>query len=297
MLSKLKYKLFGLSFGVLFSVVHFSEISHAQYVFGPVASGMGGASRVGVEDGEQILHNPASIVHSSKAASSIFYGDGYHAKDEHDRWMGAMITDNTEDLFASGGFIFVDRRQTFANFNSRDEKYYQFTIGKFIHSQIALGISPHYRDIKVEGDKSYDLWNGDVGMHYNPLPDWAFALVFYNVGPDQSSTPRQLKDLDKISFGAQWIFLENFQLRADVSQIQDFNEDDSMHLQTGFESKASKFFNIRVGYQRDSFNDVTKWSTGFSFDGPRIKIDYFYEKNFNDSRGALHGVDMRLPFW
>jgi hypothetical protein len=286
-----------LSFAVLLSVTQFSAVSHAQYLTGPVASAGGGAGRAAAEDDEPIFINPAALVHGSVFSSSLFFADGYEAKQQRDTWYGVSVADNSEDVLFSGGFTFVQRHRTFEFLPTRDEQFYQASMGRFVLPHLALGLSVNYLISDIEGDKKYEQWDGNIGAHYNPTPEIGLAIVFYNVGPRDHDVPLVIQNFDKVSVGTYYIFRQYFRLRADFSQQQEVNPDKKMQYQIGGETEVSKFWFVRAGFDKDELTGVKLLTAGFTFDGPRIKLDYFYRKNSDFSEGAMHGVDLRLPFW
>lgn len=284
-------------FVINLSLTYFAEISHAQYFTGPVASGLGGAGRGAADEGEQILLNPATIVHSSTFTSSLIYTDGYNDEFEHDKTLGLNLSDNSEDIFFAGGYAYFKRRTTFANISTREQDYHQVAIGKFIFKQVALGATVYYLKTDLIGDRSYDQIDGHFGIHYNPIADLGLGLVFYNVGSRDHKVPLEIQNLDKISFGAHYIAMPMFRLRLDLSQQQVQNPDNKIETQFGVESKIGTFTLVRMGWHDSPLEDRQFYSLGFGFDGPRLKIDYFYRHNVDYNGGAMHGVDMRMPFW
>jgi hypothetical protein len=287
----------GTSFVVFLSVTYFSNICHAQYWVGPVANGLGGAGRAAVDQGEQAVLNPATIVHSDPFTSALFYEDGYTAKNEHDRSMGICLSDNSENLFMPGAYIFLNRRRTFEKFESRDEEYHQLSAGQFVAKHFAMGATVSYLESKTESGGHYTQFDGHVGLHYNPNPDLGLGLVFYNLAPKSEKIPLEVRNLDNIVLAAHYIFMPMFRVRADIGQQQSQNPDKKTHYNMGFESHISQLMMTRVGFERDDVNDRHFYTLGLGFDGPRLKIDYFYKKNTDYADGAMHGVDMRLPFW
>ncbi len=282
---------------IFLSLTYFCQSGHAQYLTGPVANGLGGAGRAAVDEGEQILLNPATIVHATPMSSSLFYQDGYAEKNEHDTALGLTIVDNTEDLFLSGGYAFVKRRRTFENFNSRDENYHQLSFGRFVSSHFSVGAALTYLETDVTDGESYKQWDGHVGLHYNPKPNLGLAALFYNLSPRKDSIPAEIQNYNNIVLAAHYLFMPMMRLRLDVGMQQVYNPDHNVHIQFGAESRISQFSAIRFGVDNDQLLDRTYYTVGLGFDGPRLKLDYFYRKNQDFNQGALHGVDMRLPFW
>jgi hypothetical protein len=262
-----------------------------------VSSALGGAGLGSSDEGEQILLNPAALVHGSVFTSSLFYIDGYEAEDQHDRALGVTLADNSKDVFFAGSYGYIDRRRTFANQNSRDEQYHQVTIARFVAPHLSVGATYTYLTTNIEGGSTYRQADGHLATHWNPTPELGFGLVFYNVGSRKEEAPKEIQNLDKVAVGVHYIFRPEFRFRMDVSQLLVENPDAKSRYQVGVESHITATFVTRVGFDRDNLADQGGITFGLGFDGPRLKADYFYRKNPDYSEGALHGVDLRLPFW
>lgn len=282
---------------LLFSLTYFSQAGHAQYLTGPVAQGLGGAGRAASDDGEQVFLNPAAIVHASPFTSSLFYQDGYAARNEHDKVIGLSLADNTENLFFSGGYAYAQRKRTYDALNSREEQYHQISLGRTVIPHVSLGLSVSYLSTKLVGGDDYEQWDGHVGMLYNPTPELGLGFVFYNLNKRDEEVPVDVQNQDQIAAGVHYIFMPSFRGRMDIIQQQTANPNKKMRYQAGVESKFTEFFMVRLGVENDGLADRDHYTLGLGFDGPRLKVDYFYRKNSEYNEGALHGVDMRMPFW
>lgn len=286
-----------ISLFVVLSLTYFSSYSYAQYLTGPVASSLGGAGRAAVDDGEQALLNPALVVHGSPFTSELIYMDGYADKNEHDNIKAIGFTDNTDEIFASGGYFFAQRRRTFDKKNTAEENYHQFSLGGFIVDHFAVGLAITYLDTDVVGGPSYNQWDGNLGFHYNPKPDLGFGLVVYNILNRDDRVPDYLQNQDSIFVASHYLLPEILRLRVDLGQQLSENPNNKMQFQVGAESKVGGFLITRLGFEKDELLRRDLYSIGFGFDGPRMKLDYVYRHNQDYSDGAMHGVDLRLPFW
>ncbi len=282
---------------IFLSVNYFSVVCHAQYLTGPVASSLGGAGRAANEDGEQFIHNPANVIQASVVSSSLFYLDGYNAKNEHENLWGLSLTDNSEDLLLAGAYVFAHRKRSFANQAQLTEDYHQVSTGQFILKHFSLGASVTYLHSHIEDAKNYDQFNGHIGALYNPVPEFAVGLVAYNIAGRDLSVPTEIQEGSKLAAGVMWIIDPMVRMRFDLCHVLVQNPDKKFEYQLGFESKTSDLFILRAGFDQDDLSDRKYWSMGLAFDGPRAKIDYIYRKNFEYGGAALHGVDIRVPFW
>lgn len=282
---------------VIISLTYFSRPCHAQYLTGPVASSLGGTGRAAVDDGEQALLNPASVVHGSPFTSELIFIDGYADKNEHDNIKSVGFTDNTEELIVSGGYYYALRRRTFENSQTLNENYHQFSLGRFAMDHLAFGVAITYLDTNVVGGSSYKQWDGNLGLHYNPQPDLGFGLVFYNILRRDKGIPTYLQNQDSVFAGVNYLLFNIFRLRFDLGQQLSLNPSEKLHYELGIESKVGEFLVTRIGLNKDELLKRDFYTLGFGFDGPRVKLDYSYSYNPDYSSGAMHGVDLRLPFW
>lgn len=262
-----------------------------------MSSSLGGAGRASVDDGEQALLNPALVVHGSPFTSELIYIDGYSDKNEHDNIKAVGLTDNTEELVAAGGYYFAQRRRTFNSSQTLEENYHQFSLGRFVVDHLAVGLAVTYLDTKAIGGSSHKQLDGHLGAHYNPQPDLGFGLVFYNIIGRDEGIPSHLQNQDSVFIGVNYLLLTMFHVRFDFGQQLSQNPEAKRRYQLGIESKAGAFLVTRIGYDKDDLLQRDFYSIGLGFDGPKIKFDYFYRYNPDYSEGAMHGVDLRLPFW
>lgn len=277
-------------------ITHISHFGHAQFVTGPVSMGAGSAGRAANDEGEQVFLNPALVSHAKGFALGYFYVDGYSAKDEHDKWVGVTVIDNTDDVLVPGGFTYVQRKRTFVGQRPVSERFFQLSLSSPILSGLTAGLAAHHLSQDVDQTDKYKHWNTDVGLHYNPTPDLGLAFVGYNLLDGDRDAPRFYRPLTKLAVGANYIFMPRFRGRLDVSRAIEANPKDRYKVQAGIESLLDAFLVFRVGYEEDGLLNRSHLSLGLGLAGPRVQMDYSFKKNLDNSRGALHGVDFRLPF-
>ena len=281
---------------VFLSVSYFSDLCHAQYLTGPIAGALGGAGRAASDDGEQIFLNPAALVHGSPFTSSIVYEGGREADNEKTDRLAIGLSDNSQDLVVSGGYSYVRRTDEITGMPDVKEDFHQFALAKFVAKHVSMGGTFSYRVSDIDGEREkHDQWDVSVGTLYNPTPDFAVAAVVYNLASRDDEIPKTVQNLDQVAVGLHYIYLPMFRFRFDLVQQMVRNPDAKMNYQAGIESKLKNFLVTRVGFNKDDLADRDFLTFGLGFDGPRLKFDYSYRKNLDG--GALHGVDLRMPFW
>lgn len=277
-------------------VTQFCESAYAQYLSGPVSQALGGAGLAANDEGEQLLLNPAVLVHSRGAAVGYFYSDGYRGKNEHDTFYGATASDNTEDVLIAGGVAGFKRRRTFDNFSTIDELNGQISFAGTLFKQVSMGATIEYLQQDAIGDKKYTQWDASVGLLLNPTPEFAVGFIARNLAPTDTDIPAPIRQRDELGLGAHYIVLEKFRFRLDVFKPMQLNPEKDYIFKGGAESLIDAYLAVRIGFQNDGVSDRHLYSAGFGFVGPRLKIDYSFVKNSDYSGGAMHSVDFRLPF-
>jgi hypothetical protein len=280
---------------VLFSVIQFGAKCYAQYVTGPVANAVGGAGLAANDEGDQNFLNPATLAQLKSMAIDYFYSDGYRGKDEHDRIYSFALADNSDDVAFSGGLIYTDRRRTFPQFNSLNERYIEFAFAGQLYKQLAWGLGIFNLNQQVEGDDTYTQTNARFGLFYNPHPDLGLGFIANNIAPTKDEILMNLRLKDELGIGANYIFMPIIRGRADIYRQTQYNPEGKLRWGGGFETLLDAYFIWRFGYQADDLTGRKYYTAGFGFTGPRLKIDYSYQKNVYDNRGGMHSVDFRMP--
>jgi hypothetical protein len=269
-----------------------------QYYTGPVASGVGGAGRASNEPTESVMLNPAAIAHAESVRSGLFYTDGHYSKDSRESTLAVHIVDNNEDALFPGALGYIQRRAQLSDvMGPFNERVFLASVGNFFYQQVAMGFAIQQLRTEIPRGKSYDQWNGNVGLHWNPHPDLGLAFVYYNLVPAPKDTPEVLQLKPQQSWGMNYIAADFVRLRLDVSRWEKANPDKELLWQGGFESFLSDFIILRVGYEQDQRRNRSFLTTGLGFDGPRFKFDYSFKKRQGEASSALHSVDLRVPFW
>ena len=281
---------------VSISVLHLAPYAKADSLYGAVSGATGRAGVAANDHGEQIFMNPAAMVHGKSFINSYFYRGGLSEDGERNQWFGLGIQDNSEDVFLTGGFLYTMETQSFKTLADYDEQRLQLSFAKFIYRQVSLGMSVYHISRDVENDQKYEFYDGNIGIMWNPDPNYAFAATYDNWARHGDDVPEHVQLKDRLTIGANLLLIEKVRARLDVSQQMEDNPENRADLRMGLESFIDAFFVFRVGFERAQLEDRQYYSAGFGFTGPMLRVDYSYRKNADYSGGALHSVDFRLPF-
>jgi hypothetical protein len=82
----------------------------------------------------------------------------------------------------------------------------------------------------------------------------------------------------------------------DLTRWEKHNPDKKGIIQAGSEIQIGSFALFRFGYEIDDIRKRNSGTLGLGFNGPRLKANYSLVKAMKESDGALHSVDLRLPF-
>lgn len=148
----------------------------------------------------------------------------------------------------------------------------------------------------MSGTKESIQWNGSTGLIWMYNRKYGLAYVLGNVARPGSNVPEGLREEMYQGVGAYGEVFEIANLRFDMLRRETGNPHKRLVYMASFESMSGKYFVFRTGYRLDDQNNERFATAGLGFNGPRLKIDYSIEKNLERTSGALHSVDLRLPF-
>ena len=283
---------------VFISLLYFPFNSKAEAPFSPVSLATGRARVATNNSGTQALSNPASLVHAKAFVSSVIYQGGFVDFSERQEHTTASLIDNGDDIFAAGAFVYSQGKSSFPTLTDFQEERFQISFGKFLFQQFSLGMNINYFLREVHTGDLYRLWDADLGLLWNPRHNFAIGALYESLANHSLKTPESIRPLDRLTLGANYLFMPQFRLRADMTRLTEASSDfgGDWDFRFGLESFIDAWFVFRFGYEAQNSQDRNFYSMGLGFVGPRLNIDYAYRKNRDFSQGELHSVDFRLPF-
>lgn len=256
---------------------------------------MGGAGRAGNETTEVMFLNPTAVALGKGMEAGFLYGDGYWANGEHETGFAAALVENDPTNFSPGGFAYVQKRRTSQGLRW-SERYFFGALAKSIAPGFALGFSAYNLQQKVDEGDEYSHWNGSLGALMTFDEGLGISYTLNNLVKPDGDSPVATRPIMQQSLGVTWLIPNLMRVNLDLTRWEKYNPDKKGIIQAGSEIKIGAFALFRFGYQIDDIAKRNSGTLGLGFNGPRLKANYSFVKAMKDSDGAMHSVDMRLPF-
>lgn len=275
-----------------------SQVHAVEAFRGPLSSSLGGTGIAGLEGIEGVLLNPAQLAILKGYALDTYYRDGYVADGQHRQGWGIGAGDNGGDVMFPGALHYARMRDTGRGPVPANGDLVHFAIADRVGMVpgLFLGLSGYQLRYAMRGYAKTTQWNYSAGLLWLATPEFGLAYVLNNIAHPGSNVPIGLREELQQGAGVYGVVAGIAGIRADVTRNEVNNPGKKLVYMAGFESLSGKFAIVRAGYRRDEQADQRFMTLGVGFNGPRIKFDYGYEKNLEGARGALHSVDLRLPF-
>lgn len=274
----------------------FVQSAWAEFFRGPISSAMGGAGRAGLPSSEGALLNPAVLPLITNYEFIGFYRDGYIGPGEHRQGWMVGVVDNSEGVYFPGAAHYGKIRDTGRTHAGVHGEIWHAAGAYLWRNKISFGASAYRLQYNSKGDRDHTQWNGSLGVVGIVHENLSFAFVFDNLARPGSEVPLGLREDPKHSVGFFGRLSDLLTVRGDLLREMEFNPDGRLTYMVGLESVTSEFFVARLGYRLDDLRNRRVWTAGFAFNGPRLKVDYAIEKPQEGTSGALHSVDLRVPF-
>jgi len=270
--------------------------AQAEVFRGPQSSAMGGTGVAGLEGAEGALLNPALIPMHSGSGVDAYFRDGEIDLGQHWHSYGVGGLDNGPEVFFPGALHYLRLRQTGDHSEPVNSEFWQLAVGERAGEHFALGLSVQRLVQDTELGKRFTQWNYTIGSVIPINTGLGVAYVLRNLAQVGSDVPLALREEFQQTLGVYAGLGEVARVRFDVSRLERQNPDHKLDFRFGFESKTSPLMVLRMGYRYDDLTGRRLWTAGVGFDGPRLKAHYAFEKNQDRVSGALHSVDLSLPF-
>lgn len=280
----------------MFLFQHTFDAAQAQIFSGPVSAAMGNTGRTGAEVSESIFQNPATAALAKGFDGNFIFRDGYWGKNDHESGMAVSLVESDAENFAPGGFAYVMRRRH-VNGQAWNEQYGFGALGQSLSPYFTFGLGFYYLSQKEDGlPNTHTQINGSVGTLFTFNPRFGVAYVLYNpVQPDED-IPDYLKAIMSQALSVNYLFAELMRVTVDIARWEKQNPDKKGIIGMGTEAQLGEFGILRFGYEIDDIRKRNSFTFGLGFNGPRLKMNYALVKPMRATDGAMHSVDLRVPF-
>jgi hypothetical protein len=274
---------------------HTFDYAQAQIYSGPVSSSMGGGGRAGAEAGELVFLNPATAALSKGFEANFFYRDGYWADGEHENAVAVTMIEHNPENFSPGGVAYVQRRRTVPGL-AWQEKYYAGFLAQSVSPYFTFGLMGYKVDQAIDTAEKYTQWNGSIGILVTLSPQLGISYVLANLLKADETIPEALMMIPQQSIGVSYLIPKMIRVTFDLTKWDKLNPDSKGILAFGTEVQLTEFALLRAGYQLDDIAKRNFLTLGGGFNGPRMKINYALVKPIRGTDGAMHSVDILVPF-
>jgi hypothetical protein len=267
-----------------------AQATPTGYFEGPVATAMAGTGRAAVLVTEGAHLNPATLAFVEGYNLGFIYG----AESLGDR-AGAnkyhlVISDSGEDAMFPGALSY-SRVGLFQQDRSVDIQEVNASIGYGFSEFFSWGVTAKYIHQEIKGSEKVNAFNGSTGFLLTPRRNLGFALTF-----DDFLEARDVAMNPTTGVGVNYVFEKLIMLRGDVVQPQKSNPSRRLIAMLGAETMfVGKDLKFRFGHRWDDFADRRLASLGLGWQGPKLGVNYAYEKNV-DSTDFRHLIDMLIRF-
>lgn len=283
---------------LLLGIFLLASSARAQFFTGPEASACGGSGRASVDLGEAAFLNPAAVAFAQRYNVSAMYGVSDHPANGNSSEMAFSIVDGTSDAMINGGLTYVQRRTEIGSGFSDTQQDWQISFAGFFHRKLAFGLAGHRL--------SDDLWfnsrpyeyaqmNMHMGTIFVPVPNVGIGFVVYDMLPGED-LPAGIKVVPTLALGVNYMYEKFFRARLDFARPDTENPGRRINVMAGLETFMVEQFALRFGgYWRETHNQ-TFATFGLAYLGPRLSLDYSFQKDVRIAGNSRHLIDLWLPF-
>jgi len=180
------------------------------------------------DPGEQIIMNPAAMPHVEGVAAGYFFRAGQTGPSERNQALQLTLMDNTEDVLITGGFFYQKERQSFLQEADFESERIQIGFAGFIAKQVSWGLSVFRYEADLENGPSFDKFDANLGLLWNPTPNFAFGALLENLAPNDREFPDLYEPLDRLMIGFNFIVIPQVRVRADFGRQVEGNPGDRL---------------------------------------------------------------------
>lgn len=274
----------------------FCQMSQAQFFTGPAASAAGGAGIAAVDGGESSFLNPAGVAFIQHYNASVIAGVGKHPVEGDSNVMAASLADGTKDAMVPGALTYVRKRIDSPGGLSDTQTDIAVTIAGFPHRKLSLGITGHRLTNQLLSSSygaEFTQYNMHLGAVFVPVTNIGVGIVAYDIAPGDA-TPRGIHVVPTYAVGINLLYEKFFRARFDVVRPDTNNPGRRNNVHLGLETFFQELIAFRVGGQWRETTDQGFFTAGLGYRGPKLSIDYSFQKDVRTGENGRHLIDLWL---
>lgn len=276
---------------ILLSLLSIGFIATAQTPFtGTISNSMGGTGRAAITPEEIGLLNPAALVHQDGYQLSTAYRD-YNTENNGSAYdMMIHIAESERDSMFPLAITYHKQRHFYGSAMDRVQDLH-FTTANIIFQNFSFGVDGVKHKYEPGVGNKIDEWDGSIGVLYLVSENLGLGLTHRNILSSNSPYLNR-----SVEFGVNYLFETFLRLTFDIAYGTEKNPGHDAIYMLGVEHKLIDYFPVRVGFRIDDVISENYWTIGVGWKGPKIGLDFSWEKNFskNDEYGT--SVDLKVYF-
>jgi hypothetical protein len=272
--------------------------ARAQFHTGPIAAGAGGAGRAAVDPSEASFLNPASLSFIKNYNLAAGYQASDHPLAGHRAEFSGMISDATENGMVPGSLAYSHRyTEPPLAASPYTEEDVAVAISRVVMPHIALGLGAHRQLYMPSVGSTSAQNNATLGALWAPSSVVGVAAVAYDILPvdPDPGMPDGSKQKPTYAVGLFAQPLPFLRLRADVVRPTEGLRNGRTNAMLGLESQFHPEFLFRLGAEWLETEDQTVLTAGLGWHGPRLSLEYAFQKDVRVDGGFRHLIDLWLP--
>ena len=279
------------------SSLFISMSAQAQFFTGPIASAVGDAGIAAMDPSEAGVLNPAAVAQLSSFFFGANYNYGHHERDGDFKGFGAILSDGSAGN-AFPGSVSIQHRvvEPKNGAPSTTELDINVAIAKFIAQKVSIGISAHRQADEVSGLGGFAQYNGTIGLLYTPLENFGIGAVVYDFLPPSDANPISIQTTQTYAVGANLLVHKVLNVRLDVTRPDRNNPNHRNNILTGLDTYFRSDFAVRLGMAFKESIDETLFTAGLGYKGPKLSLDYTFQKDVRVADSYRHLFDLWIPF-
>ena len=273
------------------SSVNFKSDKGISNIFeGPAAVALGGAGLAAKSANESGHMNPATLPLLNGSHFGFVYGAESTGPRAGSNKYHVVIAEATDEV-AFPGALTYSKVGAFKDSREVSLQEIHAAVGFDVSDYVAIGAAAKYLILEGQNIQQTSNVNSMVGLLVSPHRSFGFAFVY-----DDFMDSNEIPMTSTLGLGAHYVFDRVLRIRFDTELPQRDNPSRNVIIKTGLETLfLAKDVNLRFGYRWDQVRSQRFASMGLGWLGPRLGLNYAYEKN-TGSDDYRHLIDMLIQF-